>query len=60
LNVIYCYDATCHLASAAAAQLAAQGYPVVEMEGGFATWESRGYPVEGSTQTATASIGATA
>jgi len=51
LNVLYCYDATCHLAPAAAQQLVAQGYPVVEMEGGFATWEARGYPMA-SQQTA--------
>jgi hypothetical protein len=29
----------------AAAQLIAQGYPVVEMEGGFSTWEANAYPV---------------
>lgn len=52
LNVLYCYDATCHLAAEAAATLAAQGYPVVEMEGGFATWESREYPIEASRQAA--------
>lgn len=45
LNVLYCYDATCHLASAAGQKLVEQGYPVIEMEGGFATWEARGYPV---------------
>lgn len=52
LNVIYCYDATCHLASAAAQRFVAQGYPVIEMEGGFATWEARGYLVESTLQTA--------
>ena len=52
LNVLYCYDATCHLAAEAAAQLVAQGNPVVEMEGGFATWEARGYPVEAVKQAA--------
>jgi rhodanese-related sulfurtransferase len=46
LNVLYCYDPTCHLATEAAAMLVAQGYPVMEMEGGFSTWEARGYPVE--------------
>ena len=49
LNVLYCYNETCHLASQAAAQWVAQGYPVVEMEGGFSTWEARGYPIESST-----------
>jgi rhodanese-related sulfurtransferase len=52
LNILYCYDATCHLAAEAAAKLVAQGYPVVEMDGGFATWEARGYPIEDVKQAA--------
>jgi rhodanese-related sulfurtransferase len=46
LNVLYCYNQQCHLAAEAASQLIAQGYPVVEMEGGFATWEANSSPVE--------------
>lgn len=46
LNFLYCYNQQCHLASEAAEQLVKQGYPVVEMEGGFATWEAFGQPVE--------------
>ena len=46
LNVLYCYNQQCHLAAEAASQLIAQGYPVVEMEGGFATWEANGSPLE--------------
>lgn len=46
LNVLYCYSQTCHLAAQAAVRLLAQGYPVMEMEGGFATWEAAGYPLE--------------
>ena len=45
LNVLYCYNQTCHMAAEAALELVALGYPVVEMEGGFATWEANGYPV---------------
>jgi rhodanese-related sulfurtransferase len=45
LNVLYCYNQTCHMAAEAAVQLVAQGYPVVEMEGGFATWEANSYPL---------------
>jgi rhodanese-related sulfurtransferase len=52
LNILYCYNATCHLAADAAAQLIEQGYPVMEMEGGFATWEANGYPVEAVKQAA--------
>ena len=46
LNVLYCYNPQCHMAAEAALELLAQGYPVVEMEGGFATWEANGSPVE--------------
>lgn len=46
LNILYCYNQTCHLAAEAAVELLAQGYPVVEMEGGFATWEANGSPIE--------------
>lgn len=45
LNVLYCYNQTCHMAAEAALELLAQGYRVAEMEGGFATWEANGYPV---------------
>ncbi len=44
-NVLYCYNQTCHLAAEAAVELLAQGYRVVEMEGGFAAWEANGYPL---------------
>jgi rhodanese-related sulfurtransferase len=46
INVLYCYSQTCHLAAEAAAQLTAQGYPVVEMEGGFPAWTAGGGQVE--------------
>ena len=45
LNVLYCYNQTCHMAAEAALELIALGYPVVEMEGGFATWEANGNPI---------------
>ena len=48
LNVLYCYNQTCHMAAEAALELLAQGYRVAEMEGGFATWEANGYPVAAS------------
>jgi rhodanese-related sulfurtransferase len=54
LNVLYCYNQQCHLASEAAAVLAAQGYPVVEMEGGFAAWEAFGQPIQASAPAAVA------
>jgi rhodanese-related sulfurtransferase len=52
LNILYCYNQTCHLAAEAAAILVREGYPVAEMEGGFATWEANGYPVEEAKQAA--------
>ena len=52
LNLLYCYSQTCHLASEAAQILAKEGYPVMEVEGGFATWEANGYPVEDVQQAA--------
>jgi rhodanese-related sulfurtransferase len=45
LHVLYCYNQTCHMAAEAALELLARGYRVVEMEGGFATWESNSYPI---------------
>ena len=48
LNVLYCYNQACHKAAHAAAIAVAQGYRVIEVEGGFDTWENAGYPVEAS------------
>jgi rhodanese-related sulfurtransferase len=45
LNVLYCYNQTCHMAAEAALELLAQGFRVAEMEGGFATWEANSYPI---------------
>ena len=40
VHVVYCYNAQCHLAAAAALVLAKNGYPVMELDGGFKVWES--------------------
>jgi rhodanese-related sulfurtransferase len=48
INVVYCYSQTCHLAAQAALEFLAQGYPVMEMEGGFAGWQTAGYEIESS------------
>jgi len=50
-NVVYCYSQTCHLAAQAALEFLSQGYPVMEMEGGFAGWEAAGYPIEDGSAT---------
>lgn len=38
VHVIYCYNAQCHLAAAAALDLAKNGYPVMELDGGYDVW----------------------
>ena len=45
-NVVYCYTQQCHLAANACAQFASQGYPVMELEGGFETWKEDELDIE--------------
>jgi rhodanese-related sulfurtransferase len=46
INVVYCYSQACHLAAAAAVEFASRGYPVMELEGGFATWKKLELEIE--------------
>ena len=46
VNVIYCYSEVCHLAAAAAREFAEDGYPVMELEGGFEGWQQHNLPIE--------------
>lgn len=46
VNIVLCYSQTCHLGARAALKFAAHGYPVMEMEGGFAAWEEFKMPIE--------------
>ena len=46
INVLYCYSQVCHLAATAAVQFAEQGYPVMELEGGWRWWKDDGFDVE--------------
>jgi len=46
LNVIYCYSHVCHLGAAACVEFARQGYPVMEMDGGFHAWKTHQLPIE--------------
>lgn len=46
LNVLYCYSHVCHLAAAAGVALARQGFPVMEMDGGWLSWTKHKLPVE--------------
>ena len=34
-NVLYCYSQVCHLAATAAIEFAGQGYPIMELDGGW-------------------------
>ncbi len=45
-NIVYCYTQQCHLAAHACATFAGQGYPVMELEGGFEGWEENDLEVE--------------
>lgn len=45
-NVVYCYTQQCHLAANACVQFAGKGYPVMELEGGFAVWKEQDFEVE--------------
>jgi len=38
-NIIYCYSVVCHLAAKACVYFASQGYPVMEMDGGYEYWK---------------------
>lgn len=44
--VFYCYTQACHLAAQACVKFANRGYPVMEMEGGFAAWKAAELDIE--------------
>jgi rhodanese-related sulfurtransferase len=44
--VTYCGNITCSLAPKAALKLAQSGYKVMELFGGFSTWQEKGFPVQ--------------
>ena len=45
-NIVYCYDQQCHLAANACKHFAENGFPVMELEGGFKGWSEHSLPVE--------------
>ena len=45
VNVVYCYSHTCRFGGDACAVLAALGYPVIEMDGGYDYWRLSGFDV---------------
>jgi rhodanese-related sulfurtransferase len=46
INIIYCYSGVCHLAAEAAMFFAENGYPVMELDGGFEQWKQHQFPIE--------------
>ena len=42
-NVLYCYSHVDHLAATAAVAFAAQGFPVMVLEGGWRWWKENGF-----------------
>src|SRR5574344_2028269 len=38
VHIVYCYNQQCHLGTCACRLLATNGYPCMELEGGFKTW----------------------
>jgi rhodanese-related sulfurtransferase len=48
-NIVYCYTQQCHLAAHACVHFAGQGYPVMEMEGGFEAWRENDLESESGT-----------
>jgi rhodanese-related sulfurtransferase len=44
--IFYCYTQACHLAAQACVKFAGRGYPVMEMEGGFAAWKAAEFDIE--------------
>lgn len=45
INVLYCSSHVCHLAATAAVTFAGQGFPVMELEGGWRCWKEHGFAV---------------
>ena len=45
INIVYSYSETCHLAARAAKYFSQNGYPVMELEGGFEAWKHFDLPI---------------
>jgi len=45
LNIIYTYSHVCHLGAAACVEFARQGFPVMEMDGGFVSWTRHNFTI---------------
>jgi len=45
-NIVYCYSQVCHLGAKACVEFAGQGFPVMEMDGGFEAWKENDLDIE--------------
>ena len=45
-NIVYCYSHVCHLGAKACVEFAGQGFPVMEMDGGFEAWKEHDLEIE--------------
>ena len=45
-NIVYCYSQNCHLAANACVAFASKGFPVMELDGGFAVWKEHDLDTE--------------
>src|SRR2546423_8454610 len=45
-NVVYCYTQQCHLGANACVRFASQGFPVMELNGGFEKWKENELDIE--------------
>ncbi len=50
VNILYCYDQQCHLAAKCANMLAEEGFPVMELDGGYDAWYHKDYDIVTSSQ----------
>jgi rhodanese-related sulfurtransferase len=48
INVMYCYTQQCHAATEACLKFAREGFPVMELEGGWKAWREYGLEIEGA------------
>jgi rhodanese-related sulfurtransferase len=48
-NIVYCYSMVCHLAASACMVFASQGFPVMELDGGFDEWKEHELDIEAQT-----------
>ena len=45
-NVVYCYTQQCHLGAKACVRFASNGFPVMELDGGFEAWKENELDIE--------------